>query len=134
MLQTKSIEHVARGAATTPGVFQQPSHVAEIFRQAAFGGTALPLGLQPMQIIFQLEVPQLDTGTYLFQPGNRAAQRATHVHNRARRLASNFIEVAEVALDQWVHRGCIRFLHALTPSCGSQSLMGWSVIAARRWR
>src|ERR1700730_13213568 len=45
MLQTKSIEHVALSAATTPGVFKQSSHVAEILRQATFGRTALPLGL-----------------------------------------------------------------------------------------
>ena len=37
MLQTKSIEHVALGAAATPGVFKQSAHVAEILREAAFG-------------------------------------------------------------------------------------------------
>src|ERR1700680_199622 len=132
MLQTKSIEHVALSAAAAPGVFKQSSHVTEILRQAAFGRTAPPLGFQPMQIIFQLEVPQLNAGTPSLKPSNRAAQRATHVHNRARRLASNFIQVTEVSLDQRIHRGGIRFIHALTPCCSNQSLMGWRVIAARR--
>ena len=67
------------------------------------------------------------------QPSNGTAQRATHVHNRARSLASNFIEVTEVSLDQRIHRGCLRFIHTITLCCGNQSLMGWSVIAARRW-
>ena len=84
--------------AVSPHV-QQIAHVAEILRQATFGATALPLGFQPMQIIFQLEVPQLNAGTHLFKPNNRTAQRATDVDNRARRLASNFIEVTEVPLD-----------------------------------
>ena len=70
--------------------------MTEVLRQGALGATLSAFGFEPVQVILQLQVPQRNLGT---QSGDHAAQRATHVDDGARRLAPDFIEVTEVALD-----------------------------------
>src|SRR5215468_7852148 len=103
--------------------------MAEILCQGGLAAPVLPLRFEPVQVVLETQVPQGHTAT---NSRGDTTQRATHVNDRARRLTSDLIEVAQIPLDQWVHAVKVPFPHAVAPWGCSQSLMGCSAIAARR--
>ena len=99
MLEAEAIEHVAFAAAAAPGVLEQSAHVTEVLGQRGVGTAALALCLEPVKVVLAAE-RATRTPRRTERRAMARRKRAAHVDDRARGLASDLVEVAQIALDQ----------------------------------